>query len=106
GTFVTSVSEPRVHVQIANGGTQPRWSRDGRQLFYMAADRKMMAVSFDSKNGRVLGPARSLFQTRIVGTRIVGIQYDVTPDGRFLINSLPSNSSPLTLITGWTALMK
>ena len=103
--FVTSVSEPRVHVQIANGGTQPRWGRDGRQIFYMAVDRKMMAVSFDSKNGRAMGPARALFATRIVGTRIVGIQYDVAADGRFLINSLPSSTSPLTLVTGWTELL-
>ena len=105
GMFVASVSEPRIHVQIANDGTQPRWSRDGRQLFYMEADRNMMAVSFDPDNGRALGPARALFQTRIVGTRIVGIQYDVSADGRFLINSLPSNSSPLTLLTGWSALL-
>jgi Tol biopolymer transport system component len=104
-TFVTSVSEPRVHVQIANGGTQPRWSHDGRQLFYIAADRKMMAVSFDSKNGRAMGPARALFATRIVGTRIVGIQYDVAANGRLLINSLPSSSSSLTLVTGWTGLL-
>jgi DNA-binding winged helix-turn-helix (wHTH) protein len=101
GIFVQTVAEPRVHVQIANAGAQPRWSRDGRQLFYIAADRKMMAVSFDSKNGRA-GPPRVLFSTRIVGTRIVGFQYDVAPDGRFLINSLPSGTSPLTLVTGWT----
>src|SRR5262249_35611459 len=99
GTFVLSVSEPRLHLQIANGGSQPRWSRAGRQLFYMAADRKVMAVGFDPRKGRALGPARALFQTRIVGTRIVGIQYDVSADGRLLINSLPSTSSPLTLLT-------
>jgi eukaryotic-like serine/threonine-protein kinase len=106
GTFVASVSEPRLRVQIANNGTQPRWSRDGRQLFYMAADRKLMAVGFDFKEGRALGPAHELFQTRIIGTRIAGIQYDVAADGRFLINSLPPDSSPLTLLTGWTALLR
>ncbi len=106
GTFVASVSEPRLHLQVANGGTQPRWSRDGRQVFYMAANRKVMAVGFDPKQGRALGPAHALFQTRIVATRIAGIQYDVAADGRFLINSLPSDSSPLTLLTGWTALLR
>jgi Tol biopolymer transport system component len=105
GIFARTVSEPRVHVQIANAGAQPRWSRDGRQLFYIAADRKLMAVTFDSEYGRA-GPPRALFSTRIIGTRIVGLQYDVAPDGRFLINSLPSNSSSLTLITGWTGLLK
>ncbi len=46
--------------------------------------------------------ASVLFQTRIVAPNFAGWQYDVAPDGRFLINSLPSsNSSPLTLLTGW-----
>lgn len=105
GAFVASVSEPRVRVQIANEGTQPRWSRDGRQIFFMTVDRKMMAVSFDSRTGRA-GTPHPLFLTRIIGTRIVGLQYDVAPDGRFLINSLPSSSSPLTLLTGWTELLR
>jgi hypothetical protein len=83
------------------GGAQPRWSRDGRQIFYVAPDRKLMAVSFDPANGRA-GRPRTVFHTRIVAPNLSGYQYDVAPDGRFLINSLPSNGpSPLTLITGW-----
>jgi hypothetical protein len=42
-----------------------------------------------------------LFQTRIAAERIANWQYDGAPDGRFLINSLPSNTaSPLTPLTG------
>jgi len=83
------------------GGAQPRWSRDGRQIFYVAPDRKLMAVSFDPANGRA-GRPRTVFHTRIVAPNLSGFQYDVAPDGRFLVNSLPSNSpSPLTLITRW-----
>jgi eukaryotic-like serine/threonine-protein kinase len=83
------------------GGAQPRWSRDGRQIFYVAPDRKLMAVSFDPANGRA-GRPRTVFHTRIVAPNLSGFQYDVAPDGRFLVNSLPSNGpSPLTLITGW-----
>ena len=83
------------------GGAQPRWSRDGRQIFYVAPDRKLMAVSFDPANGRA-GRPRTVFHTRIVAPNLAGFQYDVAPDGRFLVNSLPSNGpSPLTLITRW-----
>ena len=83
------------------GGAQPRWSRDGRQIFYVAPNRNLMAVSFDPANGRA-GRPRTVFHTRIVAPNLSGFQYDVASDERFLINSLPSNGpSPLTLITGW-----
>jgi hypothetical protein len=60
-----------------------------------------MSVAFDPKTGTA-GQARVVFQTRIVGPNLISVQYDVAPDGRFLINSFPSgNSSPLTMITGW-----
>jgi len=90
----------------SEGGAQPRWGRDGRQIFYIAPDRKLMAVQFDPKKGSA-GAPRVLFQTRIIAPNFTMFQYDVSPDGRFLINSFPSNySSPLTLLTGWTALLK
>jgi hypothetical protein len=62
-----------------------------------------MAVSFNTRKGSASAP-QELFQTSIVASSYVGFQYDVAPDGRFLINSLPSSSAfPLTLISGWTA---
>lgn len=105
GVVVRSLGDPNIRIQVANDGTQPRWSHDGRELFYIAPDKKMIAVAFDPRTGKV-GAPRVLFQTRIVGTRIVGTQYDVTADGRFLINSLPTGPSPLTLMTGWERLLK
>jgi hypothetical protein len=63
-----------------------------------------MVVNFDSRTGRASAP-RELFQTRIVAPNFDSFQYDVAPDGRFLINSLPADhSSPLTLITNWDTL--
>jgi DNA-binding winged helix-turn-helix (wHTH) protein/Tol biopolymer transport system component len=105
GILVRSVEEPRVQVEVANSGAQPRWSHDGRQLFFIAPDKKLMAASFDPRDGHA-GVPRVLFQTHIIGASVIGLQYDVTRDGRFLINSLPSRLSPLTLITGWTGLLK
>jgi len=105
--FVQPFPGPGRRIQISSaGGAQPRWSRDGRQIFYVAPDRKLMAVSFEPQKGSA-GAPRVLFQTRIVAPSFAFFQYDVSPDGRFLINSFPSNSSsPLTLLTGWTALVK
>lgn len=89
-------------IQVSAGvGAQPRWSHDGRQIFFIQPDRKLIAVSFDPNTGTA-GPPRVLFQTRIAAERIAQWQYTVAPDGRFLINSLPANTAaPLTLITGW-----
>jgi Tol biopolymer transport system component len=96
---------PRIQVSVA-GGAQPIWSRDGRQVFYMAPDSRLMAASFDPQK-KMVGAPRVVFQTRIVAPSFVDHQFDIAPDGRFLINSLPSgNSSPLTLMTGWNANLK
>jgi hypothetical protein len=56
-----------------------------------------MAVDFCSREAKATAP-RSLFRTRIPGQTLVGFQYDVAPDGRFLINTLPASLSPLTLL--------
>jgi serine/threonine protein kinase len=94
-------------LQISSaGGSQPCWSRDGKQVFYIAPDRKLMAVAFDAQK-KIASVPRALFQTRIVAPNYALYQYDVAPDGRFLINSFPSShSSPLTLLTHWTAQLK
>ena len=107
GIFVQPFPGPGARIQISNGDdAQPRWSRDGKQIFYLQPDRKLMAVNFDSRTGAASAP-RELFQTRVVAPNFNLFQYDVAPDGRFLINSLPADhSSPLTLIANWDALVK
>ena len=100
--FVTQFPEPRGRIQISNqGGAQARWRADGKELFYISADKKLMAVSIDTSQGKlVAGVPHALFQTRIIAPRIVLFQYAVSPDGkRFLINSLPSvGATPLTVL--------
>jgi eukaryotic-like serine/threonine-protein kinase len=94
---------PGPPVQISSErGAQPRWSRDGKRLFFMAPDRKLMEVEIDVRGGQLLpGVPRALFQTRIVAPLRVLFQYDVTADGNsFLINSLKPQA-PLTLVTNW-----
>jgi hypothetical protein len=66
----------------------------------MAPDRKLMVVELQLRNGEAKASApRVLFQTRITAPHIALFQYAVSPDGRFLINSLPTDSpGPLTLL--------
>jgi hypothetical protein len=60
-----------------------------------------MSVAFEPHSGTA-GRPQVLFQTRIVAPNLASFQYDVAPDGRFLINSFhSSDASPLTVITGW-----
>jgi serine/threonine protein kinase len=104
GILVEPFPGPGRRTQVSAGtAAQPRWSHDGRQIFFIQPDRKLIAVSFDPRTGTA-GAPRFLFQTHISAERIASWQYAVAPDGRFLINSLPSNTaSPLTLLTGWDA---
>jgi eukaryotic-like serine/threonine-protein kinase len=104
GILVEPFPGPGRRIQISTGsGAQPRWSHDGQQIFFIQPDRKLIAVSFNPQTGSASAP-RVLFQTHIIAVNIANWQYDVAPDGRFLINSLPSNAAtPLTLLTGWDA---
>jgi Tol biopolymer transport system component len=103
GLVAQRLSAPHVRVTVVGGRAgQPRWSRDGRQLFYISADKKLMAVEFDPVTGTA-GVTRTLAQTRIVGAALVGHQYDVAPDGRFIVNVRTNDAVPLTLMSGWAS---
>jgi len=86
----------------SEGGSQPRWRRDGKELFFLGRDRRIMAVSI-SKGATIEGSApQPLFETR---SRYTGTAYDVSPDGqKFLINTLAEGSStPITVVLNWKA---
>ncbi len=86
------------------GGVQPRWRADGKELYFIAPDGKMMAASVTAGASFVAGTPRSLFSVTVVpspGTNKQ--QYAVARDGRFLINEPTEQSSttPITLILNW-----
>jgi Tol biopolymer transport system component len=88
-----------------HGGIEPRWRRDGRELFYIAADQQMMAVPIHSGVPFQFGPPTALFETRatISTGAPAGRQYVVTSDGRrFLINQ-PVGPRQITVVLNWTA---
>jgi eukaryotic-like serine/threonine-protein kinase len=89
------------------GGVYPRWSRDGKELYFIAPDATMMAVSIRATATTIdAGAPAVLFQTHRLGggSNVIGRghQYDVAADGRFLINvDAELSASPITLLLNW-----
>ena len=87
-----------------DGGDEPHWRSDGKELFYMSLDRKIVSVSIKTGPPFEAGVATPLFDSPSVSQG-----YDVTPDGgRFLITTEPVEQRirPLTLFVNWTAALK
>jgi Tol biopolymer transport system component len=84
----------------ASGGTEPMWSRDGKELFFLGLDGSVMAVS-DFLNQT----PRKLFATSVASGGI-GNQYAVDEHGtRFLVNVVHSKPLSLSVIIGWPGLV-
>ena len=89
------------------GGSDPRWRGDGRELFYLGADGTIVAVPIDTTSGFESGKPEALFYAGSF-TNVL-FQWAVTKDGkRFLLNARPRQSSvaPLTVIVNWTTLLE
>jgi Tol biopolymer transport system component len=95
------------HRQVSTaGGIFPLWRADGQELYYLGPDGALMAVPITSREPALEpGTPTMLFRTRILGGGVdqaLGRQYDVTRDGRFLINTVTNDTSPpITLIQNW-----
>ncbi|MBI1787777.1 MAG: serine/threonine-protein kinase [Acidobacteria bacterium] len=92
------------------GGAQPRWRGDGKELFYIAPDGRLMAVANLSPTaaGFEPGPPRPLFHSRIVSVWPVS-RYDVTADGQRFVVVTPdekSASQTITVVVNWQAGLK
>jgi hypothetical protein len=91
-----------------SGGLEPRWRADGREIYYLAEDRKLMAAAVGP--GPSFDQPKPLFQTRAV-TVTTGFRMHYVPshDGRrFLINTQSGQaaSEPITVELNWTAALK
>jgi Tol biopolymer transport system component len=85
-------------------GAFPRWRRDGREIYYLEANSKLMAVAVDGRGSAFhVGAVTGLFP--IVAPALAARGYDVAPDGqRFLVNALaPGSQGSLTVVVNWTA---
>ena len=87
------------------GGVMPRWRRDGKELFYISPDWKMMAVDVSTAPSFQSATPHALFDTDMLdtGIRTGPMSWDISPDGkRFLIISENSaTTSSLNVILNW-----
>jgi Tol biopolymer transport system component len=89
----------------ASGGVEPKWRRDGRELYYLGLDGKLMSVSIGGPPFSAGRPVE-LFQTPLVVNRAQPTRdrrYDVAPDGRFLM-VIPSATGPVppySVVVNW-----
>jgi len=92
----------------SGGGAQPHWRADGKELFYIAPDRTLMAVDVNAGSTFETSAPKRLFATQ-VNNYTAPNRYVVTADGQhFLINSPvgETNQTPITVVLNWTSGLK
>lgn len=92
-----------------DGGQASRWSRDGKELFFIGADGAMMSVKVDSTPTRwAAGPPQTVFEPGVFVSAGAFLTYDVSPDGtRFLVIDPPKIAPPeLVVVQNWDEELK
>ncbi|HEY6930097.1 MAG TPA: protein kinase [Thermoanaerobaculia bacterium] len=110
---VTSFPDASRHYRVSSGGgTQPRWSPDGRELFYLSGT-KMMSVPVERPaDDLTFGSSLVLFERALQtfgGTAFnFSTRYDVSRDGRILalVRANEQPPPPLTLVFNWMEMLK
>jgi eukaryotic-like serine/threonine-protein kinase len=106
--YVQHFSEPGDRQQISlDGGGDPRWRRDGKEIFYISSDGTLMAATVSIKpGGKEIQPEKPvpLFRTSLTigGGKEHG--YAVTRDGKRFLLSIPVEAStpPITILVNWS----
>jgi len=99
-------TEQRREMISSGGGRFPCWgSTQSHELYYVRPDGAMMAVPITVSPDLQIGQARKLFDWRKPGQGVSGRQYDVAPDGRFLVTAPVEpglvSPAPVSLILNW-----
>jgi len=94
----------RIRVSTS-GGSNPRWRRDGRELFYINGARKLVSVAVRSTSTFEVDASQALFDvSRTIDPSQV---YTATPDGqRFLVGAPPQVRSPIIVMVNWLEELK
>ncbi len=92
-----------------DGGTGPRWSPDGKELYYRDPNGTVMAVDVETDTEFRPGTPKPLFRVPLIGAAITW-GWDVSPDGKRFLLAVPVEdslrSSSFTVILNWTSLLK
>jgi hypothetical protein len=110
-TYVTEFPKQRGRWQLStNGGTQPSWRADGKELFYVAPDQTFMSVGVRVADGFEALPPVPLFKANFPPSVPAYWRYYVpSADGqRFLVAALlaEAGASPINVVLNWTAGLK
>jgi eukaryotic-like serine/threonine-protein kinase len=113
---VQTFPQPTQRWQIsAGGGSEPRWRRDGKELFYVSSDNRLMAVQTKTGSSFAASAPRALFQMSGLGNymaarralfRLPDIGYDVARDGSRFLVVVPDPDvpkPPITVVFNWLA---
>ena len=93
-----------------DGGTEPQWNRNGRELFYRSGD-KMMAVDISTQSGFVAGKPKQLFEGHYLMNTLARADYDVSPDGQQFLMLKPTEQeqaapTQINVVLNWTEELK
>ena len=89
------------------GGADPVWRRDGKELFYLSPDRKLMAVAVKAGATFEAEAPQALFDARI--REDPDRHFDVSADGQRFLITMPlgdDSTPPITLVQNWTVLLR
>jgi Tol biopolymer transport system component len=105
--YVQSFPAPGGKWQVStNGGERSVWSRDGKELYFVSPDGKMMAAEVKSGSKFEAGVPKPLFDVRFPSG--INPWFDVGKDGRFLIpiQAEQTANAPMTVVVNWQAGLK
>jgi dipeptidyl aminopeptidase/acylaminoacyl peptidase len=93
-----------------NGGSEPMWRGDGRELFYISPDKGAMAVEVNTNAAHFrAGTPKLLFKAQLGQNLLWRNRYVVSPDGQRFLMLVPAGQeklSPITVVLNWPALLK
>jgi DNA-binding winged helix-turn-helix (wHTH) protein/Tol biopolymer transport system component len=92
----------------ANGGAQPQWRQDGKELFYLSLENNLMAVEVRPGSPPRFGQPQKLFHV-VLNQSLTDVRnsYAVSSDGsRFLLSARPANLPPIAVRLNWTAALQ
>jgi eukaryotic-like serine/threonine-protein kinase len=101
--YVQSFPTPTQKVVVSTaGGTRPVWSRDGRELFFVQADRTLVSVAVRGTPTLEMSAPKPLFRVNREG------EFDVSADGRFLMPNQTAQAvaPPMTVVINWPSLLR
>jgi Tol biopolymer transport system component len=102
--YVTAYPGPGERIRVSTGGAgRIRWGRDGRELFYLSGDRRLMSVPVRTSPSLELGTPTPLFALKGKGWWKA---FEVSPDGKRFLAVVPqiiADELPLNVVVNWTA---